>query len=524
VSVSVNTKRVLVRNTAWNYAGFAINLAANFLIFPFIVRRMGDAATGVWLLLTAVTGYMGLLELGIVPSLTQSIAAALARGERGAVSRAASSAQAVLIGLATIALMLLPASAAAIHLLAIPPALHDDALLALRLTIVGFALRMPLAAFQGILLGSQRQDRCNQLWIVIALAKCLGAVVVLSSGHGLVALVATELAIHLLAGVLQITWVYQEIPDLRLSWRLVNRLDGMRLLSFGSAMLAVSMCSLIIEQTDRVVIATFLPVERVTHYAAAWKIYMLAFSLTTTFVQAVSPVAADLFGRNDQRGLRHLFLHSTKLTTLVAWPLVFALGLSGGFLLRLWMGARFVDALPVAQVLMVAFAVTAYNHAGYSVLIGTRRVGPTVARYFLPQAVLNLILSVWLVRTLGNVGVALGTMVPALGLEYWFLSFVLRELKVSWSEFFRDAVFPITLPALIAYSPLGLAYWMLDAASPALPAVAIVCSLLYVVVVWRFLNAEDRSDLLGYLPAPLRNRAPMLAVSAGLSLEQRSES
>lgn len=520
----MDTKRVLARNTAWNYLGFAINLTTNFLVFPFVVRHLGDAASGVWLLLSAVTGYMGLLELGIVPSLTQTIAAARARSDRDAVSGAASSAQAVLAGLACLALLLFPVSHAAIRLLAIPPELRDAALLALRLTIVGFALRMPLAAFQAILLGSQRQDRCNQLWIAIALAKCAGAVVILGNGYGLVPLVAAELLIHLAAGALQIRWVYQEMPDLRLSVRAVNRPDAARLLSFGSAMLAVSMCSLIIEQTDRLVIATFLPVEMVTYYAAAWKIYMLAFALTTTFVQAVSPVAADLFGRDDREGLRRLFLHSTKFTTLVAWPFVFTLGLSGGFLLKIWMGGRFVSALPVAQVLMIAFLVTAYNHAGYSILIGTRRVGPTVSRYFLPQAVLNLVLSIWLVRRLGNVGVALGTMIPAIGLEYWFLTFVLRELEIGWRAFFRQAVRPVAIPALISYAPLVLAYAMTNRGSSALLVIAAICTVGYALLVWRFLSVMDRSDLLGYLPAFITNRRLRLATSARLAVEQQSQS
>jgi O-antigen/teichoic acid export membrane protein len=523
VTEAIDTKRVLARNTAWNYAGFSVNLAANLLVFPFIVRHIGDAATGVWLLLSAVTGYMGLLEMGIVPSLTQTIASALAKGERDAVSSAASSAQTVLAGLGVVALALLPVSGGAIHFLAIPAALRDDALLVLRLTIVGIALRMPLAAFQAILLGSQRQDRCNQLWIAIALAKCFGAVVVLGNGLGLVALVSTELVIHLLAGGLQIRWVYQEIPTLRLSWRLVNRPDAARLLSFGSAMLAVSMCSLIIEQTDRIVIASFLPVEMVTYYAAAWKIYVLAYALTTTVVQAVSPVAADLCGRDDRDGLRRLFLHSTKFTTLLAWPLVFTLGLSGGALLSIWMGSRFVSALPVTQVLMVAFAVTAYNHAGYSVLIGTRRVGPTVGRYFLPQALCNLILSIWLVRRLGNVGVALGTMIPALALEYWFLAFVLRELQVGWREFIHDTVVPVAGPALLSYLPLAVAYALSDAASPLLLLAAFGCSLLYTALVWRRLSAQDRSDLLAYVPAALRPRAPSVAVAVRASLEERPE-
>jgi O-antigen/teichoic acid export membrane protein len=499
--MAIDVKRVLARNTVWNYAGFAINMATNLVMLPYVVHSIGSAAAGVWLLLSSVTGYMGLLELGIVPSLTQSIAASLGGGRREAVSRAASTALALLCALAGVALLVALAAPGLVAFLSVPAELESAAALALVIAITGFALRMPLAAFQGILLGCQRQDRCSQLWIGMGVAKFAGAIVVLSSGFGLAGLVATEALIHLLAGIFQVRWVYQELPHLRLSWRLVDRGHARGLVSFGGAMFAVTICSLLIEQTDRMVIALFLPIAMVTSYAAAWKLYMLAFAVTTTFVQAVAPVAADLHGRGETAALRELFLRSTKYTAALAWPLVLTIGLSGGFLLRIWMGPEFVAALPVLQVLFVAFLVTAHNHAGYSALIGMRRVGRTVPTYFVPQAVLNVVLSIWLVGIYGNVGVALGTAIPALALEYVYLRFLLGELGVSWRQFVTRAVRPPAIAALGAYSPLAATYALSDPAAPILLAVAGVCTILYAVVFSRFLDAGERAVLLGYLPA-----------------------
>jgi len=508
----------MARNTAWNYGGFAINLATNLLMFPFVVHRLGDAASGVWLLVAAVTGYMGLLELGIVPSLTQTIAAALGRGEPDGASRAASSSQALLIALGILSLALFAGVPTLVGILKIPPDLKQDAVLAFRVAIVGFALRMPLATFQGILLGSQRQDRCNQLWIVVGVAKFIGAAVVLALGYGLVALVTMEMIVHLLAGAFQIRWVFVEIPGLHLSWRLVSLDEVRHLLSFGTAVLAVSLCSIIIEQADRLVVASFLPIAMVTHYAAAWKLYMLAYALTTTVVQAVTPLAANLHGLSDQVELRRLFLRTTKYSTIIAWPLVSALGLAGGFLLHIWMGEAFDSSRVVVQVLVVSFIVTAYNHAGYSSLMGMRRVGPLVWRYFVPQAILNLVLSIYFVTRLGIVGVALGTLLPAVALEGVFLSFVLKELHVGWKEFLMRAVAPVSVPAVIAFSPLVLTYMQVDARSPILVPVAAGCGLIYVVIVWRWLETDERHDLLAYLPAVFRNRArvplPPQAVTA----------
>jgi O-antigen/teichoic acid export membrane protein len=496
--MSWDARRVLARNTIWNYAGFAINLIANLVMLPYVVGHIGDAAAGVWLLMSSVTGYMGLLELGIVPSLTQSIAASRAREEREAVSRATSSALMLLIGLAALALLLLPAAPSLVGLLRVPTELEGELALAFRITVVGFALRMPLAAFQGVLLGCQRQDRANQLWIGMTAVKLGAAVAVLSAGYGLIGLVVSEMVIHLLAGGFQIRWVFSEVPDLRVSWRLVDWVDVRALMTFGGAIFGVTICSLVIDQTDRLVIAMALPIAMVTYYAAASKIFMLASALTTTMVGAVSPVAADLEGRGDRDGLRSLFLRSTKYTAAIAWPLMMTLGMAGGFLLKIWMGSEFVAALPVVQVLFVGFLVTAHNHAGYSALIGMRRVGATLPRYFIPQAVLNIALKVWLVQQFANVGVALGTAIPALALEYFYLRFVLNELQVSWWDFFERAVFPAAIPALICYIPLTLAYLRLEDSSPVLLLVACLCSALYAAVLWRFLDPDERATVRGY--------------------------
>lgn len=507
------TTRVLTRNTTWNYIGFAFNLAANFIIFPFVVRRLGDAAAGIWLLLGSITGYMGLLELGIVPSLTQSIAAASARYELDAVNRAASSAQALLLALGLSALLCLPFARTAAHALAIPPELMAPALTAFQITLVGFVLRMPLATYQGILLGRQRQDRCNQLWIAVAAAKFGAAAVVLGSGRGLVALVAAEMAVHLLAGVLQVRWVYQEVPGLSIAPRHVRREDAARLVSFGGTIMVVTVCSLLIEQTDRLIIAAFLPVAAVTYYAAAWKIYMLAYSLVTTLVQALSPLAADLHARQEHAELSRLVLGMTKFTGALAWPLTLALSLAGGAFLRFWMGDRFVASLPVVQLLATGFLVTSFNHAGYAALVGRRRVAPLIATYFVPQAVLNLVLSLWLVQRWGNVGVAVGTVVPALLLEPVIVRFMLRELRLSMRDFLLVAVWPVTLPAA-AFIPLVLAYEALGPGSMWLPVVASLCGALYAKLVWRRLDAGEQHRLLSAVPErlrrwlafPLRNR------------------
>jgi O-antigen/teichoic acid export membrane protein len=492
-----DVKRVLARNAAWNYGGFVVNVVTNLLLFPFVVRHLGEAASGIWLLLGSLTGYMGLLELGIVPSLTQHVASALGAGNRRAIDRTVSTALVVLSAMMFVALQGLWLVSPLVGLLQVPSALETDAQLVFAVSIVGVALRMPLAAYQAVLLGSQRQDRCNQLWIVLALSKAFATTTLLLLGFGVVALVVMEATAHLLAGVLQIRWVRQEVPDLRLSWRDADRRNARALVGFGGAVLLTNLCALVIEQTDRFVIGVFLPVQQVTHYAAAWKVYMMAFSLPTILLQALSPVIGHLHGHGDRRAVREVFLRMTKYSGAVALPLSVSVGLSSGVLLHVWMGPSFSEARLPVQVLLVAFAVTAFNHAGHSTLLGLRKVAGLLPLYYVPQAILNLAVSLLLVTAYGPLGVALGTAVPALVLEYAFIAYVLRQVDVPLGEFLQRAVRPAVWPLPVAFAPLAIAYASRGPDWVPLVPLAGISAVLYAGLFWAWsLNRSERDDVL----------------------------
>ncbi|HOQ60013.1 MAG TPA: hypothetical protein PKZ08_05290, partial [Vicinamibacterales bacterium] len=135
----VDVRRTLTRNTAWNYTGFAVNLLTNLLLFPYVVREIGDSAAGIWLLLGSVTGYMGLLELGLVPALSQSVAVCRARGDTAGLNRSASTAITLLTLLAAIPLMLVAAVPWMVEALRVPPALTGQARAVFAIAIAGFA-------------------------------------------------------------------------------------------------------------------------------------------------------------------------------------------------------------------------------------------------------------------------------------------------------------------------------------------------------------------------------------------------
>jgi O-antigen/teichoic acid export membrane protein len=501
-------RKSIVRNTAWNYVGFAVNLAVNLLLFPAAIAQMGETATGIWLLIGSVSGYMGLLQLGLAPAMAQFAAAHIATRDDDALARTVSTALVLVVGLGSVALVALPLVPWLLQVFSIPEALAGEARVAFILGIVGVPMQMPGHVFNAVLGASQRQDRCTQVWMVSLLGKLVGIAALLALGYGLEAIMWLETGLIVVTGVLLAAFAFAAAPQLRVGPHHVTGETARQLTGLGGWMFLNALSTSLIEQTDRIVIGLFLTVESVTYYSAAWKLYMLVYSVSTTLVQAIWPVAAGLHAAGDRASLQRLWLRMTKYTAALTWPLGWSLGLCAGPILHAWVGQSFAAHYAVVQVLVATFIVTAHNHAAFGVLGAMRRVGPIVQRYSVPQAVLNLLLSLWLVAPLGIFGVAVGTMVPAVLLEYTFLSFVLRELGLGWGDFWRGVMRPTLGPAAAAFLPTVVAYAALGPQSAWLLVVAAAASAVYTVLFWRGLHGEERDDLVAHLPAPVRAVLP----------------
>ena len=61
---SVNRSRI-TRNAVANFAGFAATVAVTFFLTPFVIGSLGEVRYGVWTLMLSVTGYYGVLDVGL---------------------------------------------------------------------------------------------------------------------------------------------------------------------------------------------------------------------------------------------------------------------------------------------------------------------------------------------------------------------------------------------------------------------------------------------------------------------------
>lgn len=69
--------RIYARNLAANWIGHGASLVVMFFLSPFVIYTLGQVEYGIWSLLTVLTGYMGVLDLGVMCALEQESGASL---------------------------------------------------------------------------------------------------------------------------------------------------------------------------------------------------------------------------------------------------------------------------------------------------------------------------------------------------------------------------------------------------------------------------------------------------------------
>ncbi len=477
--------RVLVRNILSNWAGFAVQVGLTFVLTPFVLRELGDVRYGVWALIVGLTGYYGLLDLGFRAGLTQYVTRHLALRDFERVNQTASTG---FFALAGCGLLILVASVvlgwAAPSWFDLPARQAAEMRAAILIVGAGTAAQFLFFPFSAVLTATQRFDLSNLAGIGTRLLTALATFGCLKAGYGLIGLALAVSAGNLLDYLLRWRLAYRVLPELRVSLRLAKWTACGEFLRFG-LWTVLSLASVrLIAYSDSIVIGLFLPVAAITPFA-------LAVGLTTYFQDAFTPIghvffpaATQLDAQGNGAALRALYLRGSRFLVLLA----VAAGLLAGFwaedFFRLWLGSGATGWPPVFanselspglaanpchpaspatlfSILLVGSVVTAGQRVGYQVLLGTRRV-KLLALLFGGEAAANVILSIALVQPLGLIGVAVGTLLPALVFQGLLQPAVIgRLLQITWTDYWRAVwLRPIVAglaltPALLAVRALG---------------------------------------------------------------------
>jgi O-antigen/teichoic acid export membrane protein len=497
----------LIRNVLCSYLGY-VTLLLGFFMFPFVVRHVGAEVYGIWLLTWAAVGYFELLDFGIGQSVARFVAECRAREDTDGLNRVCSSCFLFYTGASVVTLLATLLLARFFpHWFRVSPEHAAVASTLMLLAGVRLAVGLPLRVFAGVLGGIQRLDSATYIGVAAAVLTAILTVVVLVLGYGIVAVGVVTLAVGVLSDVAHYFAASRLLPGLRVALSLCSRETIAEVLRFSVWIFANRISVQLSYRTDALVIGFFLPKDRVTLYQVGLRLADLVREFPAKIAAAVFPTASYLSAGADSDRLRRLVLRGTRYGMVLYAPLAVFCLVEGDRLIECWMGSsRYgVSALVLRLLLVSGWAAVAQNVLAVTLQAAGDPRLPTWVGVF--DALANLGLSLLLVRRLGLVGVALGTVVPiVLSNLFVVVPLACQRLTIPLRGLVRDALLK---PLLCAAVCAGILTAMATASPAATWGVAIVKFVLYcaaylalVLAVRRPEEREEDASLLRRAVAP----------------------
>ncbi len=453
--MATEIKKKITRNTIANYIGYSIRTVVNFFLFPFVVHRLGVTEAGIWFLLSSVTGYLGLLDLGIKPALVKHIAQYNAKGDKKSISQIVSIAFLIFLVMGAVAgVIMLIIGFLLPQFFRIDPEIISQARTSAYIVAGALFLSFPLSAIGGgVLNGLQRYDKTRTAGIFSSLSGAAAIVFLLSQGYGLVAVVLADQITNFLGWLLNVYFAKRLAPYLKIQFRNIKKEFVWKVFKFSGLIFIIKFASQIIYYTDKIVIGIFLNVGAIVFYEAAYKIHKVVTRIPMLLVSAMMPASSELDAQKKPETLKKLYLYSTKYMTAFFLFLVIPVLIFTKPILNLWIGPEFESSAIYARLfLLVTFFVL--NHtAGMQILIGTGKI-KSITRYQVIVAVFNLALSIVLVKTIGLIGVVLGTVIPFIVMEWFYIKIAFKTLGVKWQEYIPKVLIKAYIPGLISAAVL----------------------------------------------------------------------
>ena len=453
----------MLKNIGSNWVLTLVAIAATYVLTPFTIHTLGKDGYGTWTLITALTGYMSLLALGVPMACVRYLAEHVAEGDQQQMNRTIGSCVGLylMIGAAAAAIGL-ALTFALTALYDIPIALRAPARIAFAVMALQVAAGFVGLLPEGIMFAHHDFVLRNLIKVSGVVLRLLLTIGLLSMDASLVLLAVVQLvclAFEFVVALFLIRWRY---PDVRVSLADWNMPMIRQIFSFSVFVLLLHAGARLTFEADALVIGAVLGVASIPFYAVANSLIVYLMDFIIAIAAVVSPMATKLNteGRHDE--LREIFLKWSKVALSLSLMAGLFLIVLGPRFLGWWIDPGFEG--PSGQVLQIltisSFIFLPVRGVALPVLIGMGKPkAPTVT--FAGAGVVNVLLSIALAKPLGLTGVALGTAIPNVVFAIVVLILACRELKISTMKYLtyvvpRAALGAMPVLALLLWFRLGI--------------------------------------------------------------------
>lgn len=415
-------KTTFFLGTFSNHGVQAINLLVNLISIPMGLYYFGPVRYGIWLVIGSIFAYLRLSDLGIGHSVMTIMSHTQNPSAHRTILR---NSLKILSGIAlacTVTVFLVNSIWPGwVSVLGNIPAEHlKEASIVLFIVAVITFVRLPSSVFPHAFSGLQKIHWSNIYNALYSIASLAALILTVALGGDLVTLAVLTAISGIIVDIVSGAHLFFSHPQVfRRSKENAEAPSGKTLFTTGVRFFGLQIGSMIIFNTDNIIISHFLGPVSVTPYAITFRLFLMGSLEVNAVALTLWPMYGSAFGREDWEWISKNYNRCVSFLLIAAG--FFSVGgiIFAEDIIRWWVGPSAYAGLLTAFALSGCLYTLAFSISNFSLIMG---INPTSAAVGigLVSAAFNLGLSMILIGPLGIGGVALATLIVSLLIDPWF--------------------------------------------------------------------------------------------------------
>lgn len=352
VEFTKSKPKSLTSNASWSTILTVWQAVITFVLTPLFVAKLGTSHYGLFVLLMTVSGFMGIMNLGLGDATLRYVAYYYGKNDLVGVNRVVGATFSVYVFAGVLAWALLFFGAKTITgWLSIAPDEFALTVTLLRLTSISVGLGLIFSAYSSICQALQRYDINARVQIAISLFNVIGTVVILINWPGIYELVVWSVITAVFTQALNVAVARKLIPRIRL-WPSPGRQGLKEVFGYGIFSFITHILGLVWGQADRLILGSLVSPAAVAYLSVPQQLSMRGSMAVGSAGGALFPRFSVIVEKVERS---RLFLDATWIFLCATIILFVPLAALFPDFLRLWINPEFSEKSAwIAQV--VAFS------------------------------------------------------------------------------------------------------------------------------------------------------------------------
>lgn len=471
----------MLKNIFSNWSNIALSAVSVFLLYPYFTKVMGEQQYGIWLLISSVTGYFALLQLGVPLANVRYISKYYAQNDVNKVNEVLSSNLLFFAILAAVVMVTGTVISCFLeYFFKVPNGMKAIAQIATILASLDIALKFVFEVFEGVVHGLQKFVVLNAVKNIGTILRVTFVYLFITFENGILKLSCIMIFITICQGLVFYYISKRLIPEIKISRSFLNKNVYREVAKYSVYVLILQAGARLSFQTDAIVVGSFISVASIIWFSIANNILLYLMQFITGISQALMPKVSTLDAKGDFSSLKLTYVAYSRMTFLLLIPICVGLFVFGKDFIGLWMGDRYSsvsgDILIILTSSYMFFLVQ--RGVAYPILMGTSKM-KFLSVLILATSLLNLVLSIWLSKKYGLYGVAWGTSIPNFINVVAIIWYMCSSYNISPLEYSLQT---ILYPSFVGILCFAVMYTMKVLILPESYAGIFICAILGVAV------------------------------------------